>query len=123
MSSSRYQKYTMEQVLAAIKDSHGIITTIAKRLGCSWSKGRDSIDRWETTRKAFEDEIEQILDLAESKLFTSINNGDVQSAKWILSTKGKKRGYTERQEVTGPDGDALRITYRVVKPDGSDGQG
>lgn len=38
-------------------------------------------------------------DFAEGKLMSCIQDGDFQAIKYYLSTRHKKRGYTERQEV------------------------
>ena len=87
--------YKQETVLEAIKDSYGIVNTVSKRLQCSWSTADKYIKKWTTTLEAFQQETEIILDIAESTLFESIKSGDTASAKWILSTKGTKRGYSE----------------------------
>ena len=39
------------------------------------------------------------LDFAESQLHKQIQNGEVSSTIFYLKTKGKKRGYIERQEI------------------------
>ena len=41
-----------------------------------------------------------VLDFAESKLHQSINNGSDTATIFFLKTKGKKRGYIEKQEIT-----------------------
>ena len=99
-------------VLKAIKGSGAVMSTIAKRLDCAWYTARKYVNEWEATRQAYEDEEQMILDLAESKIYESINNGNTQDAKWLLATKGKKRGFTEKQEVehTG----IPEITIKVV---------
>jgi hypothetical protein len=99
--------YKKEIVLEAIHDSGAIITTVARRLGCEWITAKKYIELWEETKRAMADEEETILDLCESALYNSVKGGDTQSAKWVLSTKGKRRGFTERHEVTGADGKDL----------------
>ena len=101
-------------VLKAIKGSGAVMSTIAKRLGCAWYTARKYVNKWGATRQAYEDEEQMILDLAESKIYESINNGNTQDAKWLLAMKGKKRGFTERHEITGADGSELKITYEIV---------
>ncbi len=96
-------------VLKAIKGSGAVMSTIAKRLDCAWYTARKYVNEWEATRQAYEDEEQMILDLAESKIYESINNGNTQDAKWLLATKGKKRGFTERHEITGADNEPIRI--------------
>ncbi len=106
--------YTQADILDAIKGSGSIVSTVAKRLKCEWITAKRYIEKWESTKQAFSDESETILDLAESTLYTAIKAGDVQAAKWVLSTKGKTRGFTERHEVTGPEGTQLKIEVEYV---------
>jgi len=92
--------FKKEEILNAIKDSGSIVSTIAKRLGVSWHTAKSYIESHEETKKAYEDEKEIILDSAEDVLFDSIIKGkDIQSSKWLLSTKGKSRGYSEKYEI------------------------
>jgi hypothetical protein len=122
--------YTREEVLAAITGddprylkngkrmgSAGIVSTIADRLGCAWHTARKQIDKWESTKRAFDDEGERVLDLAESKMMVAINEGDGRMIRYILSTKGKARGYTERQEITGADGGPLQTHQVALTPE------
>lgn len=95
--SSRIKK---AHVLAAIPESGGIISIIAKKLGCAWSTAKAAIDAYPETQQAYADEMERMLDLAESKLYDSINAGDTQDVKWFLSKRGKKRGYGENLDIT-----------------------
>ena len=97
--SGARHSYTQETVLKAITGSGSIISTIAKRLGCGWMTARKYINKWEATRQAMIDEQETILDMAESKLYESIQSGNTQDAKWLLSTKGKDRGFNEKHEI------------------------
>ena len=54
-----------------------------------------------------------VLDLAETKVISAINEGDIQTAKWYLTMKGQGRGYTrtERCDVTSG---GQPLTFRVV---------
>lgn len=101
------KKYKKENILEAIKGSGAIINTIAKRLGCEWITAKKYIEMWPETKQAYSDEEETVLDMCESTLYSSVKSGDTQSAKWILATKGKRRGFTERVEQTGADGSPL----------------
>ena len=110
-------KYTQEIVLEAIKGSGSIVSTVARRLGCEWITAKRYIEKWEVTKRAMLDEEETILDMAESTIFASIKDGNSQDAKWILSTKGKRRGYSERHEITGADGTDINIKVQWGKDD------
>jgi len=114
--SYRVKKAT---VLEAIRGTGGIVSQIAKRLSVDWSTARKYINAWDETKKAFEDERETILDMAESTLFKSVKDGNSQDAKWVLSTLGKNRGFSERQEITGANGDNFinKVVVQFVRPE------
>lgn len=110
-----------DQVIEAIRNTGGIKKDIAARLGVSRWTLDNYIERWAVVRSAYNEECEAVLDLAETKLIEEINLNNFQAIKFILSTKGKHRGYVERQEITGPDGDSLTITIiEAVAPNDTD---
>jgi len=112
MSSSK--GYTEKKVLAAIKGSGGIITTISNRLGSDWHTAKKLTQQWQSTRDAYKDERETILDMSESTLLKSIKDGDTQSAKWMLSTLGRERGFNDRLEIVGLGGESIK--FEIVDP-------
>jgi hypothetical protein len=103
-----------ENVLKAIKGSGGIVSTVAKKLNCDWHTASKYINRWEETKEAMQDENETILDMAEGTLFNAIKDSDVQAAKWILATKGKKRGYSEKHEIEHSGGISIDTEFDIV---------
>ena len=95
--------YTDETIIKAIKGSGGIITSIANKLGCAWDTANKAVNKNEKTRTAYKNEREQILDLCESVVYNSVRGGNTQDAKWVLSTLGKKRGYSDSEPVADID--------------------
>lgn len=51
---------------------------------------------------------ELVIDFVEAHLHKRIKEGDTIATIFFLKTKGKKRGYVERTELTGADGKELR---------------
>jgi hypothetical protein len=104
-------RYTVADFEPHIAKSGGIISTIASRVGCEWSTARRHIDESPTLTRMYNDECESVLDLAESVLIKSIQGGDTQDAKWLLTKKGKGRGYGDvvTNEISGPDGGAIPV--------------
>jgi hypothetical protein len=92
-------EFDREKVKESIKGSFGIVSTIARKLGVSWFTTKNLIDADPEFTQILKEEEESVFDFCESTLLKSIRQGDTQSAKWILATKGKKRGYTEKQEI------------------------
>jgi hypothetical protein len=64
---------------------------------------------------------ETMLDNAESKLYTEAMGGNTAALIFLLKTQGKKRGYIERQETTGADGQAQKMVIEVVRRDNANG--
>jgi hypothetical protein len=108
-------KTTDKQIVEAIKGTGGIVSIVARRLGCDWHTADKYCKRNETTIQAIEDEKESLLDLAESTIGKSIQDGDVQTSKWLLMTIGKKRGYSEKQEME-ISGQGQLVIIRGNKP-------
>ena len=90
-------------ILEAIKDSGGIMSTIARKLGVTWHTADSWIRESGELMEALKDEKETILDMAESTLLKRIKEGDEQSAKWYLSKIGKLRGYGDSLAIEGGD--------------------
>ena len=110
-----------EPILEAIKDSAGIVSTIAKRLGVDWHTAEKYINEYDECKQALSNESEKVIDLAETKLIGAIQNSDMQTVRWFLATKGKRRGYTDRLELTGADGENIKydIIFTGTNKDGS----
>lgn len=88
-------------MLEALEKSLGIVTTAAKAIGIDRSTHYKWMDS-DPEYKAAVDSIADIaLDFAESQLHKQIGGGEVAATIFYLKTKGKKRGYVERQEVAG----------------------
>ena len=113
--------YSKKKIIEAIRGTGGIISSIASRLDCSWNCAKKYIYQWPETEQAYEEEKEAILDLCESVLYSSIKNGDTQSAKWVLATKGKERGFIKRREVTGENGAPLVVKVELIGDEDTEG--
>lgn len=85
----------------------GIIGTLAKRVGCDWHTAKRYVDEYPTVRQAYNDECEDINDIAESTIINSIKDGDIPSAKWWLSKKRKKT-FGDSLDVTS-DGKPIAV--------------
>lgn len=111
----RKQKFTVEQILAAIPGTAGFPVAIAKRLDCSAQAIRDYAKRYPTVAAALHNERENTTDFVENALLSAIKDGNVTAMIFYLKTQAKARGYVERQEVTGSDG--REVVFRVVYGD------
>ena len=105
-------KYSAQDFITAIPGTGGIISAIARKVGCDWKTADSWVRDFPTVKRAYDAECEAMLDLAESTVLKNIKDGDTQDAKWYLTKKGKRRGYGDAVEVTGEGGGA--VTFRVI---------
>lgn len=106
------QRFTAAQVTAALVKCHGLVYLTAKRLKCTPDTILNYCKRYPAVEAVKQAQRGELIDLAEEKLRSSIENGEAWGITLCLKTLGKERGYVERQEVTGNDGAPL--TLRVV---------
>ena len=108
-------KLTTENIKQKIYDLKGNVSAVARSFGCERSTIYAKIDKSNTLKKALSDSRETMLDNVESKLYQNAMSGDTTALIFISKTLGKSRGYVERQEVTGADGEKLEV---VIKREG-----
>lgn len=102
-------KYDKDIVEKAILAANGNLLLVAQKLGISRQCVYNYVDRFglEPTIKAGR---ESLVDLAEHKLSERVQEGDTTAIIFTLKTQGKRRGYVERQEITGTgSGGAVKI--------------
>jgi hypothetical protein len=96
-------------MLDALEKSLGVVTAACKAVGI----GRTTHYLWMQEdaeyRAAVEGLSDVALDFAESQLHKQIKEGNSTATIFYLKTKGKKRGYIERQEVEVASGKMFQI--------------
>jgi hypothetical protein len=110
-------KKTKQEVIEAIKGSLGIISTIAKRLGCESRTAKRLIDKWQETKDALFDEQELVLDLADTGLYDALIKKEQWAIKFVLSTKGQSRGYALTPTIKLDNGEPLNIQFAEASAD------
>lgn len=87
-----------KKMLEALEKTLGVVTKAARLAGMDRTAHYDWM-RKDPKYKAAVEAIEDVaLDFAESQLHKAIGGGDTTATIFYLKTKGKKRGYVERQE-------------------------
>ena len=106
MTSSDIHKKAM---LDALEKTLGVVTSACKSVDIA----RQTHYRWlqeDKEYKAAVDELSDVaIDFAESQLHKQIREGNSTATIFFLKTKGKKRGYVERQEVDVSSGKLFQI--------------
>ena len=111
------KKLAKKGFIDAYERSFGNILVSCKTVGIA----RQTYYNWIEQDAEFKKQIESIqpkerfLDFLEGKIVEKINGGDTTSIIFALKTKGKKRGYVERQEITGADGIPNNFQIEIVR--------
>ena len=112
MNKSRHIK--KETLLKALEKSLGVVT-----VACRKSETPRSIYyKWLNEDEDFAKDVRDIenvaLDFAESQLHKQISANSTAATIFYLKTKGKQRGYVERQEITGAEGMPTNFQIEII---------
>ena len=108
-------------MISALHQSLGVVTSACKAVGIS----RETHYKWLREDVDYKYQVEDLsniaLDFAESQLHNQIKNGSTPATIFYLKTKGKKRGYIERQEIQHENLEPL--TIEIIDSTSEDEQG
>jgi len=107
MSKSDKIRHVKKSLINSLEKSMGVVTNACKNVGIHRSTFYEYYNNDPEFKKEVNDIGNVALDFTESKMFEQIRDGNTSLIKFYLATKGKKRGYVERQEITGSDGEKL----------------
>ena len=103
MDKSRHIK--KQAMLQALEKSLGVVTVACKQSDIP----RSTYYKWLKEDQEFAKAVKEIeniaLGFAESQLHSQMRDGNTSATIFYLKTKGKKRGYVERQELDVNNGE------------------
>jgi hypothetical protein len=114
---SKPESFKPEQVEAAMRAADGNLSETARKLKCTRTTVQNYIDRYPALKKVQAEISEIDLDFAERKLKEHIRKGSERMLQFMLSTKGRRRGYTETPAPSESGGIVQRVVYEVHKID------
>lgn len=98
---TRVNGHTADEVIEAIRASHGILAAAARKLGVTRQTVHRYVVNYPTIKAAVDEEREKFLDMAEAGLAKHVRRGSLPAIMFALKTVGRSRGYIERQELAG----------------------
>ena len=102
-------------MLDALEKSLGVVTSACKSVGV----GRTTHYLWMDTDPEYKAAVEELsgvaIDFAESQLHKQIKEGNSTATIFFLKTKGKHRGYIERQEIQTTSDNLFNV--RIIETD------
>jgi hypothetical protein len=93
------QAYNKNQLLAALKKSLGVVSAACQMCNIERSTFYSYMDKDPEFKKQVEDLENYCIDFVETQFLKNIQNGNTAEILFYLKTKGRKRGYTEKQEI------------------------
>ena len=128
---TKKKQFDEDEIEDALHAAHGLVASAAKMLSASGRKisrqgVQKYIDKSERLKAVLHEERETLKDFAEGELYKLMKAGDKSAIMFFLKCQAKDRGYIERQEMTGANGQPiagdkavpLEVKINVVKPDG-----
>jgi hypothetical protein len=104
-------RYTEKQIEDALKQTKGMVYLASRQLGCSYHTIQARIAKSVKLQQIVKNESGLVVDTAELKLYQAILDGDMGAIKYMLSTRGKDRGYVEKQQVEQQGELILKVQY------------
>ena len=115
MSQQKSTALKKQAMLEALEKAMGVVTTAAKMAGIE----RTTHYLWMREDKQYKAKVEDVqnivLDFAETALYKMVENHQPAATLFLLKTKGKQRGYVERQEIQHSSDTETDITFEIQK--------
>lgn len=104
---------SVAQIESALNAAHGNVSSAARALGVARRTVYQHIQDSQTLKGILADAREFRVDTAEDRLFDAVEAGDMTAIIWTLkaSPEAKRRGWGEKQEITGPNNEPLRVIF------------
>ena len=109
------KKATVAEVEPLVGECNGNIAEIARRLRVSRGTIHNRIADSPTLQAALDDARETYVDAVESALYANALGGNVAAQIFVMKAHpaAKRRGWSERHELGGPDGGPVRHEHKA----------
>lgn len=103
----------------SIVRNRGQLEVVADELGLTVRAIYNYRDRYPVVKDALEETRERTYEVVKRRLLDLIDEGNVAATIFWLKTQGRDKGWSERYELTGPNGAAIQHEHRGVVLHGS----
>lgn len=104
----------IKDVHEAIVACRGNLTAVANVLRMPRSKLQKYIESRPLLVEALDGVRDSVIDQAEEHIFSAVADGDLNACRFVLTSIGKKRGYTTANVQLGKDGSATEEPVSVI---------
>lgn len=111
---ARPRKYSDKQIVHALREKKGMVYLAAKMIGCTAQAIYHRATKSKRVARVMEQEDGIVDDVAEMQLYKAICAGELSAIFYRLSTKGKKRGFTQKTEHEHSGSTVLEMVHEIV---------
>lgn len=107
------------ELVAKIEEAKGNISAVARAYHVSRTAVYQWIDSYESAKQALADQREIVIDVAESKLFQKVEDGQDNAIFYVLNNakEARARGWGIRQTDITSGGDSLKVLIEYADID------
>lgn len=105
---------TENGVAEALREFDGNMAAVGRKFGVTRTSVWEYVHDRESLKTILAEVKETFIDDIEGSLYRGAKEGNVTAQIFILKTQGKGRGYVERQEQTGADGQPIEVVVKHV---------
>ena len=117
--NNRRTSVSREEFLAAIPESNGQLEPIEKKLNCTRNALREAISKFPELEQELKDELERQKDRIIIAMIEDSLHGDSRekskARETLLRAIARDRGFGERLEVSGPEGQPLVFLHTAAQ--------
>lgn len=119
------EKLDRNELIRVIHLKQGVLSQVARAIGCSLPTIYNYRDKYATVARAIIEARDtfdtELVDEGEIKLREAVRRGDAWAVKYVLSTKGRTRGYVERSELDVEHSGEVKTVQIYIPDNGRDG--
>jgi len=109
--------YSTADIIKALHATRGRVYLAADQLGCNHTTIYKRMELEPEIGAVIAAERERRIDIAETALDRAVIEGEAWAVCFTLKCIAKDRGYVERQEISGVDGNAIQIVQVGIDTD------
>ena len=112
--SAKRTSVSKNEIIGAIPGSKGLIVNLEIALHCTRDAIKAAIQAHPEIKKEMEDEAEREKDMVLNNLIDDAKNGDKAARELYLKAQARDRGFGDKLEVSGADGQPLVFLHAVA---------
>jgi hypothetical protein len=108
-------KFTIHQVIEALRAHHGLLTLTADTLQCNRQTLYNYAQRYPAVAEAIAEERERLIDLAEQGLYEHLQERAPWAIALVLKTLGRRRGYEDKPSLSNTPDTGEAQEWQVIQ--------